>query len=851
MSNNEFEPTAALTGTEQPGDVDLSEMAELINEFLVEAHENLDQLDQDFVRLESAPSQEILARIFRSIHTIKGTSGFMGLTRLERVSHEGENLLGLLRDGALPVTPEITSTLLATMDAIRRILDSLGRSYREGTVDDSPLIADLQRLQRGEAAEPASAPAASAPVVETVAESVTVAAEFTPPTVAAELVSVAPEPACQEAEKTEVVYKPVAGRIGDTLVRKGLIQPSDLARALQQQAEGDQRLIGEILVDLGLLLPETLQETLSLLTDARRTAGHAAESTVRVDVGLLDKLMMLVGELVLARNQILQSATMRDDSTFNAASQRLNVITSELQENMMKTRMQPVVTVWNKFPRIVRDLSMACGKRVRLDMEGQETELDKTLLEAIKDPLTHLVRNAVDHGIEMPDIRELNGKSAEGLLSLRAWHEGGQVNIDISDDGGGINAERIKRKAIERELITAAQAAQMSERELLNLIFLPGFSTAEKVTNISGRGVGMDVVRTNIEKIGGTIEIQSRVGRGTTFRIKIPLTLAIIPALIVSSGGERYAIPQLSLVELVRVTPGSGQREIELIHGVPVYRLRGHLLPLVYLNRLLLPHCETDPFSGRLAGDEGTGAINIIVLQTEGRQFGLVVDAVNDTGEIVVKPLSRQLKGIPVFAGATIMGDGCVALILDVTGIAQQSDVISETRHRALVESSADETVTETEARQSLLIVSTPDAGRMAIPLSSVARLEEFPLSSIERAGQHRVVQYRGSILYLVYLSDILTERRAQPRHESVATSKNRIQVVVYTWQNRSLGLVVDQILDTVEESFTAQTENCREGVTGTAVIQGRVTELLDMDYVIRMFDPKFFERVVAASGSN
>lgn len=823
---------------------DLSEMAELISEFLVEAYENLDQLDQDFVTLESDPSKELLARIFRTIHTIKGASGFMGLGKLERVSHEGENLLGLLRDGMLQVTPAITSALLATVDAIRQILDSLHESYREGEVNYSDLIDTLQRLQR---AEVEAAPIAEAVVTEATANQETPqsGSESSQPPEAEIPVKSAAENAPQPGK-----FKPVTGRIGETLIKKGIIQPEDLARALEQQASGDQRMIGEILVDLGLLPPELLQETLQILNEARarNTAGNVADSTIRVDIGLLDKLMLLVGELVLARNQILQYTSAREDASFAAAAQRLNVITTELQESLMKTRMQPVGNIWSRFQRIIRDLSVSCGKRIRLEMEGQETELDKTLIEAIRDPLTHLVRNASDHGIEMPETRLGRGKNPEGLLSLRAYYEGGQVNIEISDDGGGINPERIKRKALERELITMAQAGRMNERELLSLIFLPGFSTAEKVTNISGRGVGMDVVKTNIEKIGGTIEIQSSVGKGTTFRIKIPLTLAIIPALIVTSAGDRYAIPQLSLVELVRVGADSGRREIEMIHDAPVYRLRGHLLPLIYLNRLLLPHCESDPLTGRLQGAEDEGAINIIVLQAEGRQFGLVVDTVSDTGEIVVKPLSKQLKGIPVFAGATIMGDGRVALILDVIGLAQQSDFISETRQRALVDASAPVTANEEEKRQSLLIVRTPDDGRMAIPLSSVARLEESPATAIERAGRHRVAQYRGSILTLIYLSEVLTERRRKPRRKkSAATSSDRLSVVVYNFHGRNLGFVVDQILDTVAESFTLQTDNCRPGVAGTAVIQGRVTEIIDVGEVVRLFAPKFFERALAA----
>jgi two-component system, chemotaxis family, sensor kinase CheA len=388
---------------------------------------------------------------------------------------------------------------------------------------------------------------------------------------------------------------------------------------------------------------------------------------------LLDKLMNLVGELVLARNQILQFSNGKEDVGLIAPSQRLNLITTELQEGVMKTRMQPIGNIWSKFPRTVRDVATMCGKQVRIEMEGKETELDKTIIEAIKDPLTHIVRKSVDHGIETPPKRVAAGKSAEGRLSLRAYHEGGQVIIEISDDGAGLDPEKLRRKAVEKGLITPEQSARMSEREATNLIFLPGFSTADKVTNVSGRGVGMDVVKTNIDKIGGTVDVQSKPGTGTTVRMKIPLTLAIIPALIVTNGGERYAIPQISLLELVRLEGEDAKKRIELIQGVPVYRLRGRLLPLVHLDREL----RVDPSA---KDPSEVDAVNIVILQADDRQFGLVVDHINDTEEIVVKPLGKQLKGIRTFAGSTIMGDGRVALILDVLGIAQASNVVNEVR---------------------------------------------------------------------------------------------------------------------------------------------------------------------------
>ncbi len=540
-------------------------------------------------------------------------------------------------------------------------------------------------------------------------------------------------------------------------------------------------------------------------------------SNIRVDVSLLDKMMNLVGELVLARNQILQCASSQTDATFFNAAQRLNLITTELQEGVMKTRMQPIGNVWSRFPRLVRDLALQCGKQVTIEMEGSETELDKTIIESIKDPLTHILRNSLDHGIEKPELRLQAGKPASGRLHLRAYHEGGQVNIEISDDGAGIDAERVKQKALQRGLISAQQAERMSERELTNLAFLPGFSTAEKVSNVSGRGVGMDVVKTNIEKIGGTVDLQSVRGQGTTLKIKIPLTLAIIPALVVSSGGERFAIPQVSLLELVRLEDTQGAAAIEHIHGVPVHRLRGRLLPLVFLNQ------EMGLRAARQDAEAGQSAENIVVLQADDRQFGLVVDEINDTEEIVVKPLGKQLKGLACFAGATIMGDGQVALILDVLGIAQMAGVVTEVHEQANAVSDAAEAASRS-ARQSWLLFRSGKDSRLALPLSAVARLEEFPLTKVEHSGNGEVVQYRGEIMPLVRISRLLHEK---------AVDGDPLQVVVFNGNGRSLGLVVDRIEDITDEAIQVRDDQRKGFTLGSAVIQQKVTDIVDLQQVV------------------
>ena len=554
------------------------------------------------------------------------------------------------------------------------------------------------------------------------------------------------------------------------------------------------------------------------------TTASATESSVRVDVALLGKLMNLVGELVLTRNQLLQHTNLGGDAGLVAATQRLNLITSELQEEVMRTRMQTVGTVWAKFPRLVRDLCASCGKQVRLEMDGQDTEVDRTLLDAIKDPLTHIIRNAVDHGIEAPARRIAAGKPAEGTLSLRAFHEGGQVNIEIVDDGGGIPLDRIRKKAIERGLITPEAAARMLDQDVINLIFVPGFSTAEAVTNVSGRGVGMDVVRTNIEQVGGAIVLESREGEGTRIRIRIPLTLAIVPALIIECSGDRYAIPQVSLVELVRIEPEDVATVVEHVHDVPVIRRRGKLLPILTLARELA-----------LPLEKNEGAVSLVVLQAGDQCFGIIVDTICDTAEIVVKPLGRTLKDIGVYAGATIMGDGGVALILDVNGLATRAGLLGESSAGFRAEAAASAVAIAGEGKQRVLVVGSRDDARIAMPLDDVERLEEIPAAMIERTGSQEVTQYRGGILPLVRLSRVLTERRTHPRHGPTwgPPEGDLLPVILYSSNGNHVGIIVDQIHDIIEEELTARRPAVRAGVLFSVVLLGRVTEMIDLKWVV------------------
>jgi two-component system chemotaxis sensor kinase CheA len=715
---------------------------EILQEFVLEATEALDMLDVELIELEGDPeSTATLSSIFRRVHTIKGTCGFLGFARLEAVTHTGENLLAKLRDGEMLATPAIVSVLLELVDAVRETVSLIVTTGRDGDGDDTVLLDKLTALTNGDAV-----------------------------TVVAPVEQVEPEAA-------EWVSDITSSRIGDILVEGGALSAGDVDRALARQSEGDPR--------------------------------HVGDQSIRVGVQLLDTLMNLVGELVLNRNQILQHTKQTQDAGLVATLQRLDLITTELQDGVMQTRMRPIENAWAKYPRVVRDLAKLCGKEVGLQMHGHETELDKTLLEAVKDPLTHIVRNAIDHGIESPQVRESRGKDRKGLVSLNAYHESGQVIIEVSDDGGGIDPIRVRDLAVARGVITEVRAEKMSRREMAELVFAPGFSTAVDVSNLSGRGVGMDVVRTNINRIGGTVDLQSSLGEGTTIRLKIPLTLAIIPALVVRCEGAKFAIPQVSLLELARLN--GGPDAVESVHGAPVYRLRGTLLPLVFLNEQL-SDSHVEP-----SGD------HIVVLQSGEGTFGLVVDEVEDTSEIVVKPLGKLLREIAVFAGATIMGDGQIALILDVVGIAAQAGLENE-RREAHEKTDLDQVLLDADA-QPLLLFRLSSARTFALPLSQVVRLEELDPTAIERSGGEDVVQCRGQILPLRHVADVLEGGRRPDR-----APEKPVRVIIHNRGGHDVGLVVGTIADIVHQHLTVTGDVEAPGLSGSAVIDGVVTDVVDID---------------------
>ncbi len=722
-------------------------MDDLLKDFLTETGESLNLVDAELVRFEQEPNNgKILGNIFRLVHTIKGTCGFLALPRLEILAHAAETVMGKFRDG-MPVTADAVTIILTTIDRIKTILEEIEALQREPDGNDADLIEILGRISRAESG--ALPPPPAAPPVE-----------------------------IKQADEPPAAVEPVKSEPQEK------VQPER-----GEEERGD------------------------------RVASHS----IRVNVDTLDHLMTTVSELVLTRNQLLEIVRRNEDSDFKVPLQRLSNVTAELQEGVMKTRMQPIGNAWQKLPRIVRDLCAELGKDIELEMRGADTELDRQVLELVRDPLTHLVRNCADHGIERPAERLAAGKAAKGVIRLSAWHQGGHIIIEITDNGRGLDLDGIRSKAAEKGLGTAAELEAKSESEICNFIFMPGFSTAAKVTSISGRGVGMDVVRSNIEQIGGTVDLKSVPGAGATFTIKIPLTLAIVSALIVEAGGERFAIPQLSVLELVRAGNG-GEHRIEHIKDAPVLRLRNKLLPLIRLKDVLrLGQCDNE-----------NGFI--VVMQAGNQVFGAVVDGVFHTEEIVIKPMSSKLRQIPVFSGTTILGDGSVIMIIDPNGVAQALGRVVIAGHAERTELEDREDDSDADAI-SLLVFRAGSPQPKAVPLSLVTRLEEIDCRKIEASDGRHLVQYRDQLMPLLRIDGEMDLKKegVQP-------------ILVFSDHGRSMGLVVDEIVDIVEEHLDIEVASDRPGVLGFAVIKGATTEIVDVGHFLPQAFEDWFRRPDAST---
>ncbi|MBU6276208.1 MAG: chemotaxis protein CheA [Planctomycetes bacterium] len=767
--------------------------AELLKEFLIESSESLDQLDRDLVALEENPRDaQRLSSIFRTVHNIKGICGFLGFVKLGAIAHSGEHLLGRLRDGSIDLDERVTGALLSFVDTVRVILGTIERTGGEGDGDYRDLSQSLATL----AEEAAAARARSGGDIVVTRLTPPGAVPSPPPEPAPAPVNApAPTPAPAAVPATSAVVEPVA-EVAPAVSAPPVAAPPPPPAAAAPAAKAT--------------------------AGARPTAAPVSESAIRVDVGLLGALVDLVGELVLARNQLqatvrrLSSTRGSEDAELLKVAHRIDTVTGALQTAALKTRMQPIDQVFNKFPRVVRDLAVGCGKEVQLTIQGADTELDRSLIETIRDPLTHLLRNAVDHGIEPPSVRIERGKPATGTLALRAFHESGQVTIEITDDGGGIRVEAVREKAIARGLVSAEQAALLPDERVFQFIFEPGFSTAATVTAISGRGVGMDVVRTNIEAIGGTVELDSRPGLGTTVRVRIPLTLAIMPALIVHAAGQRFAIPQAAVRELIALGGSRSAAVIEGLDGAPVTRLRDRLLPLVFLR-------------GLLGLDPGAPAGTVIVLRVDSQEFGLVVDGVALAEDIVVKPIARALVALGVYAGATVLGDGDVVLIVDPRGVAQVARIAS----RPPVDESP--AAPAAPARPRYLVCESQRGRRMAVPLEDVQRLETFPRERLEEAAGRLVAHREGQLLPLADV-DAVVEGSAEPVGGAVTA-------VIVAPGRGDVGLRVRRILEVVEPTQPLDPSLAAAGLLGTVVIDGRAIEVVDVGRALAAPAPRLLSR--------
>lgn len=788
-------------------------MDDLLREFLTETSESLDTVDNQLVRFEQEPNNaKILDNIFRLVHTIKGTCGFLGLPRLEALAHAAETLMGKFRDG-MPVTGAAVTLILTTIDRIKDLLSQLEATEAEPEGDDRDLIGELEAMvERGMEAEavplapePEPAPIAAPQKQKDVTQGTLIAQTLERPLRLGEVSLDELERAFRETavevptvEQNVQETAKVQEKTQDSAQEKAAVKAKEVKPASAKPAAGKSAADAEIMAE----------------------GDKVANQSIRVNVDTLEHLMTMVSELVLTRNQLLEISRRNEDTEFKVPLQRLSNVTAELQEGVMKTRMQPIGNAWQKLPRIVRDLSTELGKQIELEMHGADTELDRQVLDLIKDPLTHMVRNSADHGLEKPAERAACGKGEQGTIRLSAYHEGGHIIICIADNGRGLNTERIKAKALANGLVSEAELEKMSEAQIHKFIFAPGFSTAAQVTSVSGRGVGMDVVRTNIDQIGGTIDIKSVHGEGTSVTIKIPLTLAIVSALIVEAGGDRFAIPQLSVVELVRARANSEHR-IERIKDTAVLRLRNKLLPLMHLKKLLKidDGSSSDPENGF-----------IVVTQVGSQTFGIVVDGVFHTEEIVVKPMSTKLRHIDMFSGNTILGDGAVIMIIDPNGIAKALGASGASAHEMNDETSGHH-ASSGEQTTSLLVFRAGSTQPKAVPLGLVTRLEEIASDKIELSNGRYMVQYRDQLMPLVQMDGV-----------NVATSGSQ-PILVFADDGRSMGLVVDEIIDIVEERLNIEVAGSQSGILGSAVIKGQATEVIDVGHFLPMAFADWFTR--------
>lgn len=868
---------------------------ELLAEFVNESREHLATIEADLLTVEEGGAnvdEELVNKVFRAAHSIKGGSAFFGLNKVKELAHKAETVLDMLRAGKMIPSAEITNVLLAAFDKLREMINSPGTQEQTDIADlvvalsglassylppdqKASLTQNVALHPPGEGRRTVTLPQVDLDRAHRSGQYVycvdldlihdierkgkTVLGVFRDIWETGEVLDCA-----LDYEAAGTLDGPLGNQLPLRLVFATIIRPDDIGVLIDvsreklkvlvdpnQALQPPQAVLVGTIIPLADPAPPATPEPASSSPAApptpvktapaeaspaveTRAPSTSGDSTLRVNVGLLEILMNLAGELVLSRNQLRAAVANNDTQSLAIADQRLNQVTSELQDAIMQTRLQPIGNVFGKFPRVVRDIANALGKEVIVDIRGKEVALDRSLIEGLSDPLTHMVRNAVDHGIESPEERARAGKKAAGTIRIEARHEAGQVLVEIADDGKGINARKVGESAVAKGLITSEKLRSLSEQDKMALIFLPGLSTAEKVTDISGRGVGMDVVKTNLDRLGGKVEIKSEPGKGSTFRIKLPLTLAIIPSLIVSVGTERYAIPQINVEELLRVRAEDLGKRIERIGDLEVLLLRDRIISLVRLDSLLGNNATAGGAEVAPSGcEEGQGALEIAVVTTGSLQYGLVVSAFHDTEEIVVKSLGRHLKGLREYAGATILGDGAVALILDIGGLAVAADL------GAAVEgalSGAQEGEVERERLEdthALLLFHNAQDEVCATPLDTVLRVERIKPEQVELFGGRRTMQYRGASLPLVTLSDTA-------QLKPISDAKD-LAVIVSSVHGREVGLLGAMPVDVVEtKAIIDQTTHRQKGVTGSALIRERTTLIADVFELVDAVYPEW-----------
>lgn len=796
---------------------------EVLQLFVEESREHLGGIEDDLLAMESMDGldEDLVNRVFRTLHTIKGGAGFFDLVNLQNLAHSMENILDLIRKKELKTTKAIVSSLLSGADTVARMIDNLDES---NGYDISEHLAVFNAVLAGDAL----------PVPPSVADS--------------------------EGSKDQVVE---AVPVDEVVSAESSSDPEVFIETpVASEVKAEVEFVAAVKSAPGQVAP----------TKAATTGGGGDQS-IRVHLSLLDRLMELAGELVLTRNSLLQNVETGDPALLLPAAKKVDAITSQLQRAIMSTRMQTIEIVFSKFRRIVRDLSGQLGKQINLEILGEDVELDKTIIEALGDPLTHLVRNSIDHGLETPAKRKASGKPPIGKLRLHAFHEAGQVVIEIADNGAGIDPDRIAAKALEKGLVSEEDIARMTEKEIVRLIFLPGFSTAEEVTDISGRGVGMDVVRQNLAKVGGVADIESVLGSGTTIRIKLPLTLAIIPSVLVGISAENFAIPQVNVVEMVGISPDEVKSRIQNVGGAAMLRLRGELVPLIELTdffgitqtfrgdggeqkperRNRLADRRENEQSGEIEKDirkcperreRAESSVNIVIVAAGAYKFGIRVDELHESAEIVVKPLGTHFRRSKEFSGATIMGDGTVALILDVDGVRRLSGAC-ESQHTENDLRTRDAEEASDMDSCSILIIQHAENEMYAVPLQLVARIEKFPISDLQNIGTRKAISYRGGILPLISLDGTVS---TQPLN----VKGDEFYVIVYTLGSEEVGLMASDIRDIVDYRDTIDNRtHKRDGIAGSMLVNGEILQFLDLYGLLELDSPEWTRHLVGVEDTN